>query len=91
VAPHTALPVRSDGHTARLSTTPSPPERADMATRQATKAKTIPVSFSLPAEIDAEEVALCGEFNDWSPDTQLTQNGDGSWHTIINLPPDAYR
>ncbi len=27
------------------------------------------VTFELPAEIEAKAVALCGEFNDWDPNT----------------------
>ena len=62
-----------------------------MPTKQAAKDKTAQVVFTLPADIEADEVVLCGEFNGWSPDTKLARNGDGSWHTTIALPPGTYR
>jgi Glycogen recognition site of AMP-activated protein kinase len=88
------LPVRSDCHVAPHRPTPSPldrPQGAHVPTRQATKAKTVRAVFTLPAEIDAEDVALCGEFNNWSPDTKLMRDGDGSWQTAVALPHGTYR
>ena len=62
-----------------------------MPVKQAPEAKTVQVVFSLPAEIDADEIALVGEFNDWKPDTKLARNGDGGWQATISLAPGAYR
>jgi 1,4-alpha-glucan branching enzyme len=62
-----------------------------MATKRAAKTKPVKVAFTLPAEINANQVTLCGEFNDWSPGTKLTRSGDGSWQTTLALAPGAYR
>jgi len=55
--------------------------------------KTVQVVFTLPAEIYADEVALCGEFNDWhSDDIKLRRDDSGRWHTTVTLEPGrAYR
>lgn len=40
----------------------------------------VDVVFTLPAEVRAGTVALCGEFNEWSAgDIQLQRGGDGTW------------
>ena len=62
-----------------------------MPTKRAAKSKIVKVAFTLPAEIDAKQVALCGEFNDWSPGTKLTRSGDSSWQTTVAPAPGAYR
>ncbi len=88
------LPARSASNAGRHRPSGSLPNQvqgADMATKQATKARTVQVGFDLPGDVAAEQVAVCGEFNNWSPDTKLSRNGDGSWHTTINLAPGAYR
>jgi len=53
----------------------------------------VDVTFTFPAEVPADTVALCGEFNDWSAeDTQLERGGDGSWQATIALEPGrSYR
>ena len=57
-----------------------------MATKQATRPKSVIVTFSLPAEVEAETVALCGDFNDWAPDNiQLKRDADGRWATDVDL------
>ena len=44
------------------------------------------VTFKLPAEVEAKEVALCGEFNDWDPSAHpMKQLKDGSFSTTISL------
>ena len=73
------------------ATPPAHSHRGDGAARHARNAKTVKVVFTLPAGIDADEVALCGEFNAWSNETKLTRNGDGSWYTMITVPPGVYR
>jgi 1,4-alpha-glucan branching enzyme len=67
--------------------------KEEMPTKRVTKPKTAKVTFELPAAIDAEKVALCGEFNDWSPDTILLERDlDGAWHAIVPLEAGhAYR
>jgi 1,4-alpha-glucan branching enzyme len=63
-----------------------------MPTKRPAKPKTVKVTFTLPAEVDATKVALCGEFNNWSADDiKLSRNGNGGWGTTIDLEPGAYR
>jgi 1,4-alpha-glucan branching enzyme len=64
-----------------------------MPTKRATKPKTVEVTFSLPADVEADEVALCGEFNDWSTTaTKLSRDPDGRWVTTVALIPGrSYR
>jgi hypothetical protein len=33
------------------------------------------VTFRLPAEVDAEQAALCGEFNDWDAEANPMNDG----------------
>jgi 1,4-alpha-glucan branching enzyme len=59
-----------------------------MATSRAAKSDRVEVTFSLPAGVGAERVALCGEFNGWSADDiHLEKDGDGSWHATVALVP----
>jgi hypothetical protein len=54
-----------------------------MATRGTTTTKI--VSFSLPASVQAETIALCGDFNHWAPIVQLKRAADGRWLTEVEL------
>jgi 1,4-alpha-glucan branching enzyme len=46
----------------------------------------VKVTFTLPAEIDASEIALCGEFNNWSSeDIKLARTKTGEWQTTVDL------
>jgi 1,4-alpha-glucan branching enzyme len=48
--------------------------------------KTCRVTFSVPAEVQAHEVVLCGEFNDWSETSHpLTRRKDGRFSTTLTL------
>ena len=59
-----------------------------MARKQVVKADTVGITFTLPAEVDADRVALCGEFNDWSvEDILLERDGDGVWQARVALTP----
>lgn len=51
------------------------------------------VTFKLPAEVDADQVALCGEFNDWDPEANpMKQLKDGSFSTTLSVDAgQAYR
>ena len=51
------------------------------------------VTFELPAEVNANTVALCGEFNDWDPTQHpMKRRKDGSFSLTISLKPgDEYR
>ena len=59
----------------------------------AAEAGTIDVTFTLPAEVHAGTVALCGEFNNWSAeDIRLQRGSDGSWRATVALEPGrSYR
>ena len=56
-------------------------------------AGTVVVTFTLPADVHADTVALCGEFNDWSAeDARLERGSDGSWRVTVALEPGrSYR
>ena len=51
------------------------------------------VTFTIPKEVGADTVALCGEFNDWDAEKHpLKKRNDGSFSTTISLQPGlAYR
>lgn len=51
------------------------------------------VTFELPAQVNAQSVAICGEFNDWDPETNpMKKHKDGSFSTTISLKPgNSYR
>ena len=68
-------------------------QETNMPTKRATKPKTVPVFFTLPAAVEANEVALCGDFNDWSTDDiHLTRGGNGRWEATVDLAPGrSYR
>ena len=51
-------------------------------------ARTVDVTFTLPGEVGAGNVALCGDFNGWSPENIALQRGsDGAWQVTIALEP----
>jgi hypothetical protein len=56
-------------------------------------ARTVDVTFTLPGEVGAGNVALCGEFNDWSAGNIALQRGsDGAWQVTLPLEPGrSYR
>ncbi|HZV26899.1 MAG TPA: isoamylase early set domain-containing protein [Acidothermaceae bacterium] len=64
-----------------------------MAAKEAAKVDTVDVTFSLPADVEADSVVLCGEFNDWSVDEiVLNRDGDGVWRATVALQPGrSYR
>ena len=51
------------------------------------------VTFKLPADVNAEKVHLCGEFNEWSPTKHpMKQLKDGSFSVTVSLEPgQSYR
>lgn len=51
------------------------------------------VTFDLPAELDIEQAAVVGEFNDWSESADpMEQEPDGRWSTTVSLDPGrSYR
>jgi 1,4-alpha-glucan branching enzyme len=49
---------------------------------------TVEVTFTLPGEVGAGHVALCGDFNNWTAgNIALNRGGDGSWQTTVPLEP----
>lgn len=45
------------------------------------------VTFKLPAEAGAVKAALCGDFNNWDPDTHpMRKLKDGSFSATVSLP-----
>ena len=54
---------------------------------------TVDVTFTLPSEVGAGHVALCGDFNNWTAgNIALNRGGDGSWQTTVPLEPGhSYR
>ena len=59
----------------------------------AVKASLVDITFTLPADVEADTVALCGEFNQWSVgDIQLERDRDGVWRAVVALEPGrSYR
>jgi len=52
--------------------------------------KSCRVTFSLPAEVEAESVSLCGEFNNWDAEKHpLKRRKDGSFSTTVSLNAGA--
>jgi hypothetical protein len=49
---------------------------------------TVPVTFTLPSEVGAGDVALCADFNNWTAGTiPLSRGGDGAWQVTVPLEP----
>jgi hypothetical protein len=49
---------------------------------------TVPVTFTLPSEVGAGDVALCADFNNWTAGSiPLSRGGDGAWQVTIPLEP----
>ncbi len=56
------------------------------------KSTKVSVTFELPADIQAETLALVGDFNDWDVNaTLLKRRKDGIWAKTLRLAPGAYR
>ncbi len=57
------------------------------------KTKTCKVTFELPAQVSAQTVSLCGDFNEWSPTQHpLVRRKDGRFSVTLDLPLDrSYR
>ena len=53
---------------------------------------TTKVTFALPKDVQADEVAVCGDFNDWDPAAHpMKKLKDGRFTVAINLPEGRYR
>ncbi|PKO21603.1 MAG: glycoside hydrolase [Chloroflexi bacterium HGW-Chloroflexi-1] len=52
----------------------------------------VSVIFEMSAEIEAETLALVGDFNDWDQTaTLMKRRKDGSWARNLRLDPGTYR
>lgn len=50
------------------------------------------VTFSLPKDVQAQEVAVCGDFNGWDPSVHpMRKYKDGHFAVSINLDAGRYR
>jgi 1,4-alpha-glucan branching enzyme len=59
-----------------------------MPARPAATPTIVEAILTLPAEVEAVSVVLCGEFNAWSTeDIKLERAGDGCWHATVALEP----
>jgi hypothetical protein len=73
-----------------LSTPPTLPQKPAIVA-QAPKSKPVTVSFAL-LEPNAKRVALCGDFNGWSPSaTPMKRDKDGHWAKTVSLAPGRYQ
>jgi Glycogen recognition site of AMP-activated protein kinase len=72
-----------------IDVVPAPP--ATPETPAAPRA--VDVTFTLPGEVGAGHVALCGDFNDWSAENiALHRGSDGAWQVTLPLDPgQSYR
>ena len=62
-----------------------------MPQRKAGAKGTTKVTFSLPKDIQADQVALCGDFNGWDPAANpMRKYKDGHFAVSVNLPEGAY-
>lgn len=54
---------------------------------------TVPVTFTLPGEVGAGDVALCADFNGWTAGSiPLNRGSDGAWVVTVPLEPgNTYR
>ena len=53
---------------------------------------TVPVTFTLPAEVGAGDVALCGDFNGWTTGPIPLIRDSDNWQVTIPLAPgNSYR
>jgi Carbohydrate-binding module 48 (Isoamylase N-terminal domain) len=85
--------LRRETGAAEPDSTAGPEAASPWAQAAADPPGTVDVIFTLPADVDAARVALCGDFNDWSPDTiGCARTEDGTWQAIVALKPGrSYR
>ena len=54
----------------------------------AAQAPTVDVTFTLPSEVGAGDVLLCGDFTGWTAGgTPLRRGNDGAWQVTLPLEP----
>jgi Glycogen recognition site of AMP-activated protein kinase len=63
----------------------------DPPVQPAAKAGTVDGTFTLPVDVQAESVALCGQFNDWRADSiRLERGSNGCWRATVPLERRSY-
>lgn len=69
------------------------PDQAATATgRPGSPGALRPVVFTLPADLQADSIALAGDFNDWSTTShELRRNEVGAWTIDLELPAGDHR
>lgn len=56
-----------------------------MLTKKKAAGGRVRVSFSLPPEVEAEQVVVSGEFNDWSASLPMKRLKTGEWRASVAL------
>jgi hypothetical protein len=78
-----------------IDVVPAPPATPETPAALETPAapRAVDVTFTLPGEVGAGHVALCGDFNDWSAGSiALYCGSDGAWQVTLPLEPgQSYR
>jgi hypothetical protein len=90
-APATAAPLPQPS--TQQSPPPKSPEKAAVSAPAAkpTAPQSVKVNFVL-LEPSAKQVALCGDFNAWSPHaTPMKRHENGHWKTTVDLAPGRYQ
>jgi 1,4-alpha-glucan branching enzyme len=88
-----AVERAANARAVKASTVEARTVKARTVKARTVKARTVKVTFTLPADVQAESVALCGDFNDWSAENiKLARDRDGSWRVEVALEPGhSYR
>ena len=92
----TELTTAEQTATERASTEPTAPVAEPALATELTcepTIPTVPVTFTLPSEVGAGDVALCADFNNWTAGSiPLSRGGDGAWQVTVPLEPgNTYR
>jgi hypothetical protein len=99
-APEQATPEPAAAEPATPEPTAPEPEAAEAVAEPSPELDTpdsapalVQVTFTLPGEVGADTVALCGEFDQWSADgIPLDRGSNGAWRTTVALEPGrSYR
>ena len=56
-----------------------------MLTKKSAADGRVRVGFSLPPEVDAEKVVVCGEFNGWGASLPMKRLKSGEWRASMAL------
>jgi hypothetical protein len=87
----TELATAEQTATERASTEPTAPVAEPALATELTcepTIPTVPVTFTLPSEVGAGDVALCADFNNWTAGSiPLSRGGDGAWQVTVPLEP----